>query len=191
MNLHKPSDFQHIKKYHILQQQNKLITKTFFKKHKITVYDHNQYLLTARFISMIKKFNMLKFFLGVFIWGGLTPQGGLAHLGEMIFIPRSYGIFYLTSIKIFVMSLEKDFDTYSSRGFMFLSFFYNKHVKLWEINYSKCSVHSCRANVLILFNIWKKKRKKNWLKKLYPNLPGWPTCAYSYGKFSSHLGGIP
>ena len=109
MNLHKPSDSQHIKKCHILQQ-NKLITNAFFKKHKITEYDHKQYLLTAKFVSMIKKSNMLKFFLEVFIWGGLTRQGGLAHLGEMIFIPRSYEIFYLTSIKIFVMSLEKDFD---------------------------------------------------------------------------------
>ena len=37
---------------------------------------------------------------------------GAAHLGEMIFIPCSYGIFYLTSIKKFVKSLEKDcFDT--------------------------------------------------------------------------------
>ena len=39
---------------------------------------------------------------GRFIWSGL------AHLGEMIFIPRPYGIFYLSSIKQFVMSLEKD-----------------------------------------------------------------------------------
>ena len=34
--------------------------------------------------------------------------GGTAHLGEMIFITRSYGIIYLTSIKKFVMLLEKD-----------------------------------------------------------------------------------
>ena len=33
---------------------------------------------------------------------------GAAHLGEMIFIPCSYGIFYLTSIKKFVTSLEKE-----------------------------------------------------------------------------------
>ena len=33
---------------------------------------------------------------------------GLADLGEMIFIQRLYGIFNLTSIKTFVMSLEKD-----------------------------------------------------------------------------------
>ena len=40
--------------------------------------------------------------------GELAGLGGLAGLGEMIFIPRSYGIFYLSSIKKFVMSLEKD-----------------------------------------------------------------------------------
>ena len=37
-----------------------------------------------------------------FIWGEL------AHLAEMILIPRSYGIFCLTSIQKFVLSLEKD-----------------------------------------------------------------------------------
>ena len=41
-------------------------------------------------------------FLGMFIWGELT------RLCE-IFNPRSYGIFYLTSIRKFVMSLEKDY----------------------------------------------------------------------------------
>ena len=40
--------------------------------------------------------------------GELARLGGLARLGEMIFTPRSYGIFYLSSIKKFVMSLEKD-----------------------------------------------------------------------------------
>ena len=39
----------------------------------------------------------------------MARLGGLAHLGEMIFIPSLHGIFYLTSIKKFVMSLEKDF----------------------------------------------------------------------------------
>ena len=37
-------------------------------------------------------------------WAG--PARQLAHLGEIIFIPRSYGIFYLLSVKKF-MSLEK------------------------------------------------------------------------------------
>ena len=41
------------------------------------------------------------------MWDGRL--GGLARLGEMIFIPRSYGgIFYLKSVKKFVMLLEKD-----------------------------------------------------------------------------------
>ena len=39
----------------------------------------------------------------------LACLGGLAHLGEMIFVPRSYGIFYLRSVKTFVMLLEKDY----------------------------------------------------------------------------------
>ena len=30
-----------------------------------------------------------------------------------------------------------------------------------------------------------------WYRKLYPTLPSWLTCACSYGKFSSLLGGIP
>ena len=40
--------------------------------------------------------------------GELARLGGLDRLGEMIFIPPSYGIFYLSSTKKFVMSLEKD-----------------------------------------------------------------------------------
>ena len=45
---------------------------------------------------------------GLFIRDELVWVGGLAHLGEMIFVPRSYGVFYLSSIKTFVMSLEID-----------------------------------------------------------------------------------
>ena len=41
--------------------------------------------------------------------GELARLGGLPHLGEMIFILRSYAIFYLSSIKKFVMLLEKDY----------------------------------------------------------------------------------
>ena len=37
--------------------------------------------------------------------GGLARFGGLVHLGEMIFIPRSYGIFYLSSIKKFIKKI--------------------------------------------------------------------------------------
>ena len=44
----------------------------------------------------------------IFYLGELARLGGLVHLVEMIFISRSYGIFYLTSIKKFDMSLEKD-----------------------------------------------------------------------------------
>ena len=40
--------------------------------------------------------------------GKLARLGGLARLSEMSFIPRSYEIFYLSSIKECVMLLEKD-----------------------------------------------------------------------------------
>ena len=40
--------------------------------------------------------------------GELALLSGLAGLGEIIFIPRSHGIFYLRSVKKLVMSLEKD-----------------------------------------------------------------------------------
>ena len=46
---------------------------------------------------------------GLFISGALARLGGLAHLGEMIFIPRSYGIYCPSSIKTFVVSLEKGY----------------------------------------------------------------------------------
>ena len=50
---------------------------------------------------------------GLFIWGELALLDGLAHLGGMIFNPSSYGIFYLTSIKKFVLSLETNcFDSF-------------------------------------------------------------------------------
>ena len=39
----------------------------------------------------------------------LARLSGLARLGEMIFIPRSYEMFFLSSIKKFGMSMEKDY----------------------------------------------------------------------------------
>ena len=65
-------------------------------------------------------------------YGGEQARlGGLARLGEMIFIPRSYGIIYLSSIKRFVISLEKDQVVFTI----------NSDVK-----------PSCRTNVLTLIN---------------------------------------
>ena len=46
-------------------------------------------------------------FRGCLYGGELTRLGGLACLGEMIFNSLSYGIFCPSSIKKFVMSLEK------------------------------------------------------------------------------------
>ena len=55
----------------------------------------------------------------LFIWGELARLGGVAHLDEMIFILRSYGIFYISSIKKFVMSLG--WPTFASLYGQFLS----------------------------------------------------------------------
>ena len=40
--------------------------------------------------------------------GELDCLSGLARLGEMIFFSRSHRILYVSSIKKFIMSLEKD-----------------------------------------------------------------------------------
>ena len=74
---------------------------------------------------------------GLFIWGELARLSGLAHLGDMNFIPRCYGIFCLSSVKKLVMSLEKNCLM--------------KHVLMGNCSYTN-----------YLINIWK---KKNWLKK--------------------------
>ena len=45
-------------------------------------------------------------FTGCSYRGELARLSGLAHLGEMIFIPRSHGIFYLSSIKKFGLCIK-------------------------------------------------------------------------------------
>ena len=65
--------------------------------------------------------------------GKLARLSGLIRQGEMIFIPRSHGVFYLSSIKKIVMSLEKDY--------LIKYFLQYGNVK-----------SLCRTNVLILFN---------------------------------------
>ena len=46
--------------------------------------------------------------LGAAHMGWASPAGWTGHLDDMMFTPRSYGIFYLTSIKMFVILLEKE-----------------------------------------------------------------------------------
>ena len=41
--------------------------------------------------------------LGAAHMGWASPAGWTGHLDDMMFTPRSYGIFYLTSIKMFVI----------------------------------------------------------------------------------------
>ena len=73
------------------------------------------------------------FFRGCSYGGELARLGRLAGLGEMIFIPRSYGISYLSSIRKFFMLLEKKIDQ--------VVFTINSDVK-----------PSCITNVLTLFD---------------------------------------
>ena len=69
---------------------------------------------------------------------------GLAHLGKMIFIPHSIGIFHLSSIKKFVMSLENYcLITQLLSGFKFLRIFYNKT----DVNKSVCIFQSMKSPV--------------------------------------------
>ena len=57
------------------------------------------------FFSSMKGINRLR---SCSYGGELAHLGGLAHLGEMIFIPRSYEIFYLSSIKKFLLCRWKN-----------------------------------------------------------------------------------
>ena len=144
---------------------------------------------------------------GLFIWGEWAQLGGLALLGEMIFISRSYGIFCLTLIKNFVMSLEKDCfgHVVFKRKFFYFQWSFQKVV---AIRFCCIKYFATSWNFACMVrnqkNLYKKITRN--LQKIrvfqgsiafvrtvfyYPTLPGWPTCACSNEKFSSNLSGIP
>ena len=85
------------------------------QKVKSYIYCVNQSLREKRYKKWSQECKQMQSLLGaVHLIGELARLGGLAHLGEMIFITCLYGIFYLTSIKKFVTLLEKDcFDQVS------------------------------------------------------------------------------
>ena len=84
---------------------------------KMTLYLHNfyyyyycQYFFFFLEIYVIRKQKSSdQTFLDLEIGGELVRLNVLPHLGEMIFIPRLHGIFYLSSVKKFVMLLEIDY----------------------------------------------------------------------------------
>ena len=78
-------------------------------------------------------------------------RAGLAHLGEMVFIPRSYEIFYLTSTKEFVMSLEKGFSITSQQIF----------VGLQDMSWRRLQ-HVFSVTIFRLENVLKTSRKTSW-----------------------------
>ena len=83
--------------------------------------------------------------------GELARLGGLARLGEIIFIPRSYGIFYLSSIKKFCYVAGK-------RLFDQVVFTIKWRKSIMQNKYS------------YIINFW--KAKQNWLKKILSHLAG-------------------
>ena len=60
-----------------------------------------------------------------------------------------------------------------------ISILKNKRYR-WRQKNSPMKIWSIRNNGFL---------QTDW-RKLHPILLGWPTCACSYGKFSSHLGGV-
>ena len=122
-------------------------TSIFFaskKKMSISFSTRLNFVYLRWYITLIGKHEKIRL-RGCSYGGELTRLGGLARVGEMIFIPRSHGIFYLSSIKKFVMSLEKDF-----------------HQAVFTINSDVKPL--CRTYVLIA--------KQSWLKKTLSRLAG-------------------
>ena len=75
--------------------------KRIGSNHDIVLHEHIFDQVTLIFIVLLLR--------GCSYGGELVWLSGLAPLGEMIFILHSHGIFYISSIKKFVMSLEKDY----------------------------------------------------------------------------------
>ena len=101
-----------------------------FHYHSIGIYIDKKGL---ELIQIDRDLDIFILFRGCSYGGERARLGGLAHLGEMIFIPRSYGIFCVSSTKRFLRPVKRMFDQ--------VVFTINSDVK-----------PSCRTNVLILFN---------------------------------------
>ena len=114
-------------------------TSIFFaskKKMSISFLTRLNFVYLRWYITLIGKHEKIRL-RGCPYGGELTRLGGLARVGEMIFIPRSYGIFYLSSIKKFVKLRKFELN----RLFDQIVFTINRDVKppYW-------------TNALILFN---------------------------------------
>ena len=97
----------------------------------------------------------------------------------MIFSPRSYGIFCLTSTKKFIMSLEK--DCFDQVVFKWLTESIEKQI-MSKVRFS-------HAKQMFLYYLT--SEKNNWLKETLSHLASWTTCTCWCAKFSSHLGEVP
>ena len=82
-----------------------MVFSIFFVKKNVTEESESRKLI----FEILKLSKIVERLRGCSYGGELARISGLAGLGEMIFIPRANGIFYFSSIKKFVMSLEKDY----------------------------------------------------------------------------------
>ena len=98
----------------------KRVSNTFVFSEFCKIFRNNFFMelltrtaIVERFCAFLSKFaqisqSAVNFLIRGCSYGGeLARLGGLARLGEMVFIPRSNGIFCFSSNKKFVMSLEK------------------------------------------------------------------------------------
>ena len=121
-------------------------TSIFFaskKKMSISFLTRLNFVYLRWYITLIGKHEKIRL-RGCPYGGELTRLGGLARVGEMIFIPRSYGIFYLSSSKSLSCHWKKTDQAV---------FTINSDVK-----------PLCRTYVLIT--------KQSWLKKTLSGLAG-------------------
>ena len=93
----------HLGEMIFIPRSYKVLYNSFCLNKKIFLFS----LLNRYFFSLVLfNIRMEIFFKGLFIWCEMARLRGLVHLGEMIFIPRSYKVLYLGSFKKF-MSLKK------------------------------------------------------------------------------------
>ena len=138
----------------------------------------------------------------------------------MIFIPRSYGIFYLTAKSLLRHRKKIVLITWLLSGkFYIFNMDSNNFIRLQQFHFTVCSIMNMTAFsillqlheillILVLFildstylvvlvvarlksNLERIPKHTHALwRKIYPILPGWSTCICSYDKFSFHLGRI-
>ena len=90
----------------------------------------------------------------MFIWGQLARIRGLARLGEIIFIPRSYEIFYLTAKSLLRHCKKIVLITWLLSGkFYIFNMDSNNFIRLQQFYYTVYSVMNMITAFSILFQL--------------------------------------